>query len=281
VLLVCRKNVSPGTSVEVVQKQHQRTGELTAGVVSRLLTSSSFHPRGIKVRCALSSSLRAQTRWFVKCWMSNNTCWSEKPKFAWWHVECRLMNPWGKWSFSRVFLVPSKNEGKVAVYTIPTSDNSTTTAVKLLGQIAGTCSSDTARTKRVSSTAVHRACLRCALLNKFSYGEMRDGKMGAQWAAMAPEWNQEVEAHVGSRENRPPMNMACKSLAIVTTYVDVWKALVGEEEGALLVGDLRWLQQQRSKERYSRASWRPETTTFTMKCTTGTWGLYAILPTWL
>lgn len=44
-----RKNVSPGTSVEVVQKQHQRTGELTAGVVSRLLTNSSFHPRGIKV----------------------------------------------------------------------------------------------------------------------------------------------------------------------------------------------------------------------------------------
>lgn len=39
----------PGTSVEVVQKHHQRSGQLTAGVVSRLLTSSGFHPRGIKV----------------------------------------------------------------------------------------------------------------------------------------------------------------------------------------------------------------------------------------
>ncbi|CAN0443833.1 unnamed protein product [Ectocarpus sp. 8 AP-2014] len=44
-----RSNVPPGTSVEVVQKQHQRTGELTPGTVSRLLTNSGFHPRGIKV----------------------------------------------------------------------------------------------------------------------------------------------------------------------------------------------------------------------------------------
>ncbi|CAN0524180.1 unnamed protein product, partial [Scytosiphon promiscuus] len=44
-----RNNVSPGTAVEVIQKQHQRTGELTSGTVSRLLTSSGFHPRGIKV----------------------------------------------------------------------------------------------------------------------------------------------------------------------------------------------------------------------------------------
>ncbi|CAM9199632.1 unnamed protein product [Scytosiphon promiscuus] len=47
-----RNNVSPGTAVEVIQKQHQRTGELTAGTVSRLLTSSGFHPRGIKVMLA-------------------------------------------------------------------------------------------------------------------------------------------------------------------------------------------------------------------------------------
>lgn len=44
-----RANVSPGTSVEVVQKQDQRTGRLTSGTVGRLLTSSGFHPRGIKV----------------------------------------------------------------------------------------------------------------------------------------------------------------------------------------------------------------------------------------
>ncbi|CAN0361676.1 unnamed protein product, partial [Laminaria digitata] len=47
-----RANVSPGTSVEVVQKQDQRTGRLTLGTVGRLLTSSGFHPRGIKVMLA-------------------------------------------------------------------------------------------------------------------------------------------------------------------------------------------------------------------------------------
>ena len=34
----------------IVQKQDQGTGKLTEGVVADILTSSSFHPRGIKVR---------------------------------------------------------------------------------------------------------------------------------------------------------------------------------------------------------------------------------------
>ena len=34
----------------VVQKQHQRTGELTEGIVKDILTNSNNHPRGIKVR---------------------------------------------------------------------------------------------------------------------------------------------------------------------------------------------------------------------------------------
>jgi uncharacterized repeat protein (TIGR03833 family) len=33
-----------------VQKQHQRTGQLTEGVVKDILTSSAVHHRGIKVR---------------------------------------------------------------------------------------------------------------------------------------------------------------------------------------------------------------------------------------
>jgi uncharacterized repeat protein (TIGR03833 family) len=33
----------------VVQKHHQRSGELTEGVVKRILTKSSSHPHGIKV----------------------------------------------------------------------------------------------------------------------------------------------------------------------------------------------------------------------------------------
>lgn len=45
-----RADVPPGTKVMIVQKQHQPTGQLTEGVVANLLTNSSFHPRGIKVR---------------------------------------------------------------------------------------------------------------------------------------------------------------------------------------------------------------------------------------
>lgn len=44
-----RKNIQIGSSVEVVQKNHQRTGELTEGVVKRILTKSPNHPHGIKV----------------------------------------------------------------------------------------------------------------------------------------------------------------------------------------------------------------------------------------
>ena len=44
-----RKNIQVGINVEVVQKQHQRTGELTEGIVQKLLTKSANHPHGIKV----------------------------------------------------------------------------------------------------------------------------------------------------------------------------------------------------------------------------------------
>lgn len=45
-----RKNVKPGTEVMVVLKRDQRTGKLTRGTVKEVLTNSSSHPRGIKVR---------------------------------------------------------------------------------------------------------------------------------------------------------------------------------------------------------------------------------------
>lgn len=45
-----RKAIQPGIMVKVVQKQHQRTGELTEGVVKDILTKSPVHSRGIKVR---------------------------------------------------------------------------------------------------------------------------------------------------------------------------------------------------------------------------------------
>ena len=44
-----RKNIQIGYEVEVVQKHHQRTGELTWGMVKRILTKSPNHPHGIKV----------------------------------------------------------------------------------------------------------------------------------------------------------------------------------------------------------------------------------------
>ena len=44
-----RKNIEVGIEVEIVQKQHQRSGELTNGIVKRILTKSQNHPYGIKV----------------------------------------------------------------------------------------------------------------------------------------------------------------------------------------------------------------------------------------
>jgi uncharacterized repeat protein (TIGR03833 family) len=45
-----RINIRPGLKVRVVQKQHQRTGQLTEGIVKDILTNSATHPHGIKVR---------------------------------------------------------------------------------------------------------------------------------------------------------------------------------------------------------------------------------------
>lgn len=45
-----RSNIKIGLFVEIVQKPHQKTGELTEGIVSKLLTKSAYHPHGIKVQ---------------------------------------------------------------------------------------------------------------------------------------------------------------------------------------------------------------------------------------
>ncbi|MBK5246389.1 MAG: YwbE family protein [Peptostreptococcaceae bacterium] len=45
-----RKDVKPGIKVMVVQKEDQRTGKLTEGIVKDILTNSQMHPHGIKVR---------------------------------------------------------------------------------------------------------------------------------------------------------------------------------------------------------------------------------------
>ena len=44
-----RSDIQIGAEVAVVQKNHQRSGELTEGIVKRILTKSPNHPHGIKV----------------------------------------------------------------------------------------------------------------------------------------------------------------------------------------------------------------------------------------
>ncbi|MEL6192650.1 MAG: YwbE family protein [Bacteroidota bacterium] len=44
-----RKDIKIGLEVAIVQKHHQRTGELTEGFIKRILTKSATHPHGIKV----------------------------------------------------------------------------------------------------------------------------------------------------------------------------------------------------------------------------------------
>ncbi|MDR4887959.1 YwbE family protein [Fredinandcohnia sp. QZ13] len=45
-----RADITPGVEVQIVLKKDQRTGILTKGTVKDILTKSSFHPHGIKVR---------------------------------------------------------------------------------------------------------------------------------------------------------------------------------------------------------------------------------------
>jgi len=45
-----RANIYAGLTVDIILKKDQRTGERTRGVVKDILTKSSSHPRGIKVR---------------------------------------------------------------------------------------------------------------------------------------------------------------------------------------------------------------------------------------
>lgn len=58
-----RSNIQIGSSVEVVQKQDQRTGNLTPGIVSKILTNSAIHPHGIKVR--LESGEVGRVKWVL------------------------------------------------------------------------------------------------------------------------------------------------------------------------------------------------------------------------
>jgi uncharacterized repeat protein (TIGR03833 family) len=45
-----REDLKSGSRVKIVLKEDQRTGKLTEGYVKDILTKSSNHPYGIKVR---------------------------------------------------------------------------------------------------------------------------------------------------------------------------------------------------------------------------------------
>jgi uncharacterized repeat protein (TIGR03833 family) len=45
-----RDSIKPGMRVSIVMKADQRHGKLTEGIVKDILTNSTVHPHGIKVR---------------------------------------------------------------------------------------------------------------------------------------------------------------------------------------------------------------------------------------
>jgi uncharacterized repeat protein (TIGR03833 family) len=58
-----RSNIHIGDLVEIVQKHHQGSGELTEGFVKRILTKSPNHPHGIKVQ--LSTGEVGRVKWVL------------------------------------------------------------------------------------------------------------------------------------------------------------------------------------------------------------------------
>jgi len=48
-MLPARKDIKPGMMVAFIQKHHQRTSEITEGIVKSILTSAPTHPHGIKI----------------------------------------------------------------------------------------------------------------------------------------------------------------------------------------------------------------------------------------
>ncbi|NVN95928.1 MAG: YwbE family protein [Bacteroidetes bacterium] len=45
-----RNDIKIGLEVGIVTKKYQKSGDITEGIVQQILTKSSFHPHGIKVK---------------------------------------------------------------------------------------------------------------------------------------------------------------------------------------------------------------------------------------
>lgn len=55
-----RADIKPGLRVKIVLMQDQRTGNMTEGIIAEILTNSSTHPHGIKVRLESGAVGRVQ-----------------------------------------------------------------------------------------------------------------------------------------------------------------------------------------------------------------------------
>lgn len=62
-----RANIKKGLSVGIVLKQDQKSGKITRGVVSKILTKSSNHPHGIKVKLKDGQVGRVKEIYSVDC----------------------------------------------------------------------------------------------------------------------------------------------------------------------------------------------------------------------
>jgi uncharacterized repeat protein (TIGR03833 family) len=59
-----RSDIYPGLEVDIILKKDQRSGNLTRGIVKRLLTSATYHSRGIKVQ--LDDGQVGRVAWIVE-----------------------------------------------------------------------------------------------------------------------------------------------------------------------------------------------------------------------
>lgn len=58
-----RANIEIGSEVSIVQKHHQRSGELTKGSVKKILTNATSHSHGIKVMLETGEVGRVKNVW--------------------------------------------------------------------------------------------------------------------------------------------------------------------------------------------------------------------------
>lgn len=61
-----RNLLKPGVHVAIVLKEDQRSGNLTEGYIKDILTNSSNHPHGIKVRLETGEVGRVKKFW-IRC----------------------------------------------------------------------------------------------------------------------------------------------------------------------------------------------------------------------